>query len=97
MFANKPFLDTPEKLILIGVFPIVLAEKMPKYILPQSARNKNTVIKGVRLSLLSHSLSEISVIDADIKYEVSLYKVFTLLLWRLNIGYVSPDSKFVPS
>lgn len=64
---------------------------MPNHILPQSDRNKNTVIKGVRLFLLSLSLSEKSVVDADIKYEVSL------LLWRLNIGYVSPDSKLAPS
>lgn len=64
---------------------------MPNHILPQSDRNKNTVIKGVRLFLLSHSLSEKSVVDADIKYEVSV------LLWRLNIGYVSPDSKLAPS
>lgn len=27
MAATKTFLDTPEKLILIGVFPIILAKK----------------------------------------------------------------------
>lgn len=73
---------------------------MPKYILPQSARNKNTVIKGVRLFLLSHSLSEISVIDADIKYEVSLCKYLLTSYgdsYGNLIGYVSPDSKLVPS
>lgn len=46
MAATKNFLNIPEKLTLIAVFPIVLAMKNG-YILPQSAGNETTVIEGL--------------------------------------------------